>query len=152
MNKQLYQKNLFLQKTKEKFNPDVSKKTDDFNKSRKCMIFKKSNVIYNPITNTVPTNITNQKDLELTKDTVISNLSSIVLNKKKEREVQESTLKPIKQKIVINNQFQKEEVTEFLDLKNEQTKYLDSHNKFIQTNKNKYDDIMNNLKNLGIIN
>ena len=45
MNKQLYQKNLFLQKTKEKFNPDVSKKTDEYDKSRKCMIFKKSNII-----------------------------------------------------------------------------------------------------------
>jgi hypothetical protein len=151
MNKHLYQKNLFLQKTKEKYNPDVLKKKEEFDKNRKVNIFKKSNVTYNPITNNTPTNITNQKDLELTKDTVIPDLNKVITQKKKEREDQELTLKPLKQKIV-DNPLQKEEVVEFIDLKSEQTKYMDTHNKCIQTNKNKYDDIMNNLKILGIIN
>lgn len=151
MSKQLYQNNLFLQKTKEKFNPDVLKKKIEFDKNRKINIFKKSNVTYNSITNNIPNTIKTQKDLELPKDDVISDLDSVILKKKKEREDQGVLLKQHKQKLIVPNKSE-EENTEFIELKSEQNKYLDTHKKTIETNKNKYDDIMNDLKNLGILN
>jgi hypothetical protein len=154
MNKQLYQNNLFLQKTKEKFNPDVLKKKNEFDKNRKINIFKKSGVTYNSITNNTPNTIKTQKDLELPKDDVISDLECVILKKKKERDDQETLLKQHKQpkqKLIVPDKID-DEPTEFIELKSEQNKYLDSHKKTIETNKNRYDDIMNDLKNLGIIN
>lgn len=151
MNKQLYYKNLFLQKSKDKFNPDVIIKKDEFDKNRKINIFKKSTVTYNSITNQTPNNIKNQKDLELGKDSAIGDLENIIMQKKKEREDQDILLKPQKQKLVLNDNVDNNN-QDFNELKNEQTQYLNTQNKIIETNKNKYDDIMNNLKNLGILN
>jgi hypothetical protein len=152
MNKQLYQKNLFLQKSKDKFNPDVIMKKDEFDKNRKVNIFKKSTVTYNSITNQIPNNIKNQKDLELGKDSAITDLENIILQKKKEREEQDILLKPQKQKLVLNDNINDNKNQDFNDLKTEQTQYLDTQKKIIEINKNKYDDIMNNLKDLGILN
>jgi hypothetical protein len=152
MNKQLYQKNLFLQKSKDKFNPDVIIKKDEFDKNRKVNIFKKSTVTYNSITNQIPNNINNQKDLELSKDSAITDLENIIMQKKKEREEQDILLKPQKQKLVLNDNINTDKNQDFNDLKTEQTHYLNTQKKIIETNKNKYEDIMNNLKNLGILN
>jgi hypothetical protein len=151
-NKQLYQKNLFLQKSKDKFNPDVITKKDDFDKNRKINIFKKSTVTYNSITNQIPNNIKNQKDLELGKDSAIIDLENIIMQKKKEREDQDILLKPQKQKLVLNDNINDNKNQNFNELKTEQTQYLNTQKKIIETNKNKYDDIMNNLKDLGILN
>lgn len=151
-NKQLYQKNLFLQKSKDKFNPDVITKKNDFDKNRKINIFKKSTVTYNSITNQIPNNIKNQKDLELGKDTAITDLENIIMQKKKEREDQDILLKPLKQKLVLDDNINDNRNQNFNELKTEQTQYLNTQKKIIETNKNKYDDIMNNLKDLGIIN
>jgi hypothetical protein len=151
-NKQLYQKNVFLQKSKDKFNPDVLKKKDDVDKNRKINVFKKSSTTYNSITNHTPENIKSQKDLELQKDSVIQNLESIIMQKKKEREDQDILLKPQKQKLVLNDIINDNINQDFNELKTEQTQYLNTQKRIIETNKNKYDDIMNNLKNLGILN
>ena len=152
MSKHLYQKNLFLQKSKDKFNPDVITKKDEFDKNRKVNIFKKSTVTYNSITNQIPNNIKNQKDLELCKDSAISDLENIIMQKKKERDDQDILLKPPKQKLVLNDDINDNKNQDFNELKTEQTQYLNTQKKIIETNKNKYDDIMNNLKNLGILN
>jgi len=151
-NKQLYQKNLFLQKSKDKFNPDVIMKKDEFDKNRKVNIFKKSTVTYNSITNQIPNNIKNQKDLELGKDSAIVDLENIIMQKKKEREEQDILLKPHKQKLVLNNNINDNKNQDFNELKTEQTQYLNIQKKIIETNKNQYEDIMNNLKDLGILN
>ena len=151
-NKQLYQKNVFLQKSKDKFNPDVLKKKDDIDKNRKTNVFKKSNTTYNSITNNTPENIKSQKDLELQKDSVILNLESIIMQKKKEREEQEILLKPQKQKIIIEDNIEQKKIQDFNEMKEEQTEYLNTHKKVVEDNKNRYDDILCNLKNLGILN
>jgi len=151
-NKQLYQKNVFLQKSKDKFNPDVLKKKDDVDKNRKINVFKKSNTTYNSITNHTPESIKSQKDLELQKDSVIQNLESIIMQKKKEREEQEIQLKPQKQKIIIEENIEQKKIQDFNEMKEEQTEYLNTHKKVVEDNKNRYDDILCNLKNLGILN
>jgi len=151
-NKQLYQKNVFLQKSKDKFNPDVLKKKDDVDKNRKINVFKKSITTYNSITNHTPENIKSQKDLELQKDSVIQNLESIIMQKKKEREDQEMQLKPQKQKIIIDENSEQKKIQDFNEMKEEQTEYLNTHKKVVEENKNRYEDILSNLKNLGILN
>jgi hypothetical protein len=151
-NKQLYQKNVFLQKSKDKFNPDVLKKKDDVDKNRKINVFKKSNTTYNSITNHTPESIKSQKDLELQKDSVIQNLESIIMQKKKEREEQEIQLKPQKQKIIIDENSEQKKIQDFNEMKEEQTEYLNTHKKVVEDNKNRYEDILSNLKNLGILN
>ncbi len=151
-NKQLYQKNVFLQKTKDKFNPDVLKKKDDIDKNRKVNVFRKSNTTYNSITNHTPENIKSQKDLELQKDSVIQNIDSIIMQKKKEREEQEIQLKPAKHKLVMEDTISEKKIQDFNEMKDEQNEYLNTHKKVVETNKNRYDDILNNLKNLGILN
>jgi hypothetical protein len=149
--KQLYQKNIFLQKTKDKCNPDLIKKKEEADKSRKVNVFKKSSITYNSITNKTPTNIKTQKDLELEKDNVITNIESIVLQKKKERETQEIQFKPQKQKLLPDENIHNQKNENFIELKSEQKEYINSQKKVIESNKNKYNDIMSNLKSLGII-
>ena len=151
-NKQLYQKNVFLQKTKDKFNPDVLKAKDAIDKNRKINVFKKTNVTYNSITNNTPENIKSQKDLELQKDNAIQNIETVMAQIKKDREEQEIQLKPQKQKLIINETLEKKKIHDFNEMKEEQTEYLNTHKKVVEINKNRYDDILSNLKNLGILN
>ena len=153
MSKQLLQKNVFIQKSTEKFNPDVVKKVSIEDKNRQTVIFKQSNQTYNSITNQNPINVKTEKDLELEKDKPIDNINQIILQKKKEREEQDEKLKPVKQKILVNESVETNEVIQdFSELKNENTYFFNKQKKQIETNKTKYEDIMKNLKNLGIIN
>jgi hypothetical protein len=164
----IYQKNVFFQKSKEKYNPDVLKKKELEDKNRNSTIFKKSNITYNSITNQNPENIKSQHDLELKKDTCKLNLEQIILQKKKERDEQDLVNKPIKQKVLANGIIDNStnnidngtnnidngtnNIQNFNELKNEQTDYIIQQQKIIETNKNKYENIMKNLKELGILN
>jgi len=151
-NKQLYQKNVFLQKTKDKFNPDVLKAKEDIDKNRKLNVFKKTNVTYNSITNNTPENIKSQKDLELQKDNAIQNIETIMTQIKKDREEQEIQFKPIKQKLIMDKTNEQKKNNDFNEMKEEQNEYLNTHKKTVEINKTRYDDILCNLKNLGILN
>jgi hypothetical protein len=146
-------KNIFIQKSKDKFNPDVNKKAENEDKNRKTkQIFKKSNQTYNSITNQVPTKIETQKDLELLKDNPLDNIEQIILQKKKEREDQDITLKPVKQKILLNETSESGDIIkDFNEMKDENTQCIKQQKKIIENNKNKYEDIIKNLKNLGIV-
>jgi hypothetical protein len=150
MSKQLLQNNIFYQQSKNKSNPDVLVKKTTTEKSRAENIFKKNSVVYNSITNQTLTDIKTQKDLELNKDIPINNIEKILADKAKERQDQEILCKPIKQKIVMENK-SIESTQVFTDLKKDLNDYANKQNIEIQTNKNKYVNIMNNLKNLGII-
>ena len=55
--------NVFLQKSKDKYNPDVTQKKSVLDKTRKENIFKKNTVVYNSITNQVPENVRSHKNL-----------------------------------------------------------------------------------------
>lgn len=153
MSKQLIQKNVFVQKSQDKFNPDVIKKVESEDKNRQVSVFKKTNQVYNSITNKNPENIKSQKDLELEKDNPLNNIEQIILQKKKEREEQDEKLKPVKQKVLINENIESQDVIQnFTELKNENSEFFNQQKKIIETNKNKYEDIMKNLKKLGIVN
>jgi len=141
--------NIFLQKSKDKFNPDVISKKTSIEKDRKNYIFKKNDIVYNSITNLTPNNIKTTKDLELQKDTPICNLDLLLAEKTKERNEQEIINKTTKQKIIINNN---EQTQTYNELKSELLDFTNLQKNEIKTNKNKYENIIDNLKNLGIIN
>ena len=153
MNTQI-KKNVFLQKSKDKYNPDVNQKECTLKKTRKENVFKKNNVVYNSITNQVPENIRSHRDLELDKDIAISNLNQLIEKKNNERKALEEEFKQKnpKQKIIMADNTTTEKTTIFPEMKKIQNDYLIQHNKKVEINKNKYGDIMKNLKDLGIIN
>lgn len=153
MNNQV-KNNVFLQKSKEKYNPDIQQKKNNLEKIRKENIFKKNNVIYNSITNQIPENIKSYKDLELEKDNIITNINQLIIQKNEERTALEEEFKQKnpKQKIIMSDNKNNEKIATFDEMKKIQSEYIIHHNKKIETNKNKYNNIMNNLKDLGIIN
>lgn len=146
--------NVFLQKSKDKYNPDVNQKKCNLEKTRKENVFKKNTIVYNPITNQVPENIKSYKDLELEKDVAIDNINQVIAKKTEERIALEEEFKQKnpKQKIIMTDNTTTDKPLTFTEMKNIQTEYSIHHKKKIETNKNKYDDIMKNLKDLGIIN
>ena len=146
-------KNVFIQKSNKKFNPDILKKVEFEDKNRTQSVYKKSNQTYNSITNQNPENIKTQKDLELEKDNPLDNIEQIILQKKKEREEQDDKLKPVKQKVLLNESNESSVMIQnFNELKNENTEFFNQQQKIIDNNKNKYESIMKNLKHLGIVN
>jgi uncharacterized protein YbcC (UPF0753/DUF2309 family) len=145
----LLEQNIFFKMNKTKYNPDINVKNEEIKNEREINIFKKSNTTYNSITNHVPEDIKSQKDLELNKDKPIQNIEDLIMNKAKERLEQEQLLKPIKQKILVNSE--NETIQNFNDLKNDQVNFTNEQIKIINNNKNKYENILNNLKNLGIL-
>jgi hypothetical protein len=153
MNNQI-SNNIFLQKSKEKYNPDIIQKKNNLDKIRKENIFKKNTIVYNSITNQVPENIMSYKDLELEKDVTINNINQLIAKKTKERNELEEEFKQKtpKQKIVMHDNTVNNNSSTFNEMKKIQSEYIIDHTKKIETNKNKYDHIMKNLKDLGIIN
>ena len=147
----ILQKNIFLQQTKDKYNPDVISKKNIIEKDRKNNIFKKNEIVYNSITNISHTNIKTHKDLELQKDKPLNNLTELLAEKNKERCEQEIITKLPKQKVIINN-LNNEKVQTYSELKSEQINFTSLQENEIKQNKNKYENIIDNLKNLGILN
>lgn len=143
--------NIFLQQSKDKYNPDVLSKKNTIEIDRKNNIFKKNDLVYNSITNIVQTNIKTHKDLELQKDTPLNNFSVLLAEKNKERIEQEIITKLPKQKIIVNN-LNNEKVQTYNELKSEQIEFANLQENEIKQNKNKYENIIDNLKNLGILN
>ena len=147
--------NIFLKKSKEKYNPDVNQKKCNLEKTRKENVFVKNNIVYNSITNQIPENIRSYKDLELEKDVIINDIEQLIIKKNDERNAleQEFKQKNPKQKMIISEDNSvNDNPSTFTEMKKIQCEYAVHHNKKIETNKNKYDDIMKNLKDLGIIN
>ena len=148
----LLEKNIFYQKCKDKSNPDVLIKKSTTEKTRTEVVFKKSDLVYNSITNNVPENIRSQKDLELKRDLPLTNLELLIQQKNSERIEEDNNNKLIKQKVIVNDDIKTNDNLVHKELKNEQIEFSKIQNNKIKNNKDRYDDIINNLKNLGIIN
>jgi hypothetical protein len=146
----LLKNNIFVQKSKEKFNPDILEKKNNLEKDRNNNIFRENKYIYNSITNNTPDVIKNIKDLELKKDLPINNMKNILEEKNKERLEQELKQNELNRnnnkKIIFDDLISNNESCLHNNLKNEQNDFIKS----TDTTK-KYNNIVNNLKNLGII-
>jgi hypothetical protein len=146
--------NVFLVKSQKKYNPDINQRKNELEKVRKENIFKKNTVVYNSITNQIPENIKSPRDLELEKDAAINNIDKLIEKKKEERCALEEEFKQNnpKQKMIMTNKINNTKIATFNEMKEIQSEYAMTHTKKVETNKNKYDGIMKNLKDLGIIN
>ena len=118
---------------KDKFNPDIEDKIKNKEHERNSTKYNLNTTIYNPITGIVPHNITSNKDLKLNLDTSQIEIKKLIQEKERERREQDATYKPQQTKIVINN--------------NE-----DNCMKINSTSENNKYNILNSLKNLGILN
>jgi hypothetical protein len=134
--------NIFVRNKKEKFNPDVDSKLQEKEKERTNARFEMSNTIYNPIIGIAPEKVTNSKDLLLNIDKNKKNIKELIQEKENERIKQDEIYKPVKNKVT-NQPIKQEYISQntFIDLKKNN----------IQKVENKNNDILNNLKSLGIL-
>lgn len=115
---------------KEKFNPDINDKIKNKEHERNSTKYNLNTTIYNPITGIIPQIITSNNDLKLDINSNQIDIKKLIMDKERERLEQDETYKPQQTKIV--NKI--------------------SHN--VESNKsenNKY-NILNSLKDLGILN
>jgi hypothetical protein len=144
--------NIFFKNKKDKFNPDVinnlSKKTSE----RKKTEFLESKIIYNGITNDVPTKIKNSDDLKLDIDESIDSntMKKIIKQKEDERNKQDYDLKPIKLKCLPENLIIDKHIENFEELKTNSESHIKKTEQEQSHQKLKYDNIISNLKDLGI--
>ena len=157
------EKNIFI-KTDKKYNPDINDKITLKSNERNNTTFNLSTNIYNPITGVVPQTIKSNKDLILEKDKQISStdIKTLILQKEQERLQQDSTLKPVKSKIITNSvqsdihnepvcQQEKDQPDRTNYIKTFQDLKYGSNNNNKNTGTKKYDNILDGLKDLGII-
>lgn len=145
-------KNIFYNKSIQKSNPDILIKKNKLNNDRKDTIFKKNNVVYNSITNSIPGNINSHNDLLLDKDKPIENINNIISKKMMERQ-EEDKYKPLKQKIIVDTAAKDgDEFNTYNDQKQIYNNFSTIQIKQMNENKNKHQTILKDLKDLGIIN
>ena len=144
--------NIFFKNKKDKFNPDVinnlSKKTSE----RKKTEFIESKIIYNGITNDVPNKIKNSNDLKLDIDESIdtNTMKKIIKQKEDERSKQDYDLKPQKLKCLPDNLIIDKHIENFDELKKNSEFHIKKTIQEQTQQKSKYDNIISNLKDLGI--
>lgn len=144
--------NIFFKNKKDKFNPDVinnlSKKTSE----RKKTEFIESKIIYNGITNDVPNKIKNSNDLKLDIDESIdtNTMKKFIKQKEDERSKQDYDLKPQKLKCLPDNLIIDKHIENFDELKKNSESYIKKTVQEQSVQKSKYDNIISNLKDLGI--
>jgi len=152
--------NIFLKMNKNKFNPDVEQKLKIKENERDSSKFELQTTIYNPITGIIPNRINSVKDLVLEKDTTLDkiNIQKRISEKNNERELQNNSFKPTKTKVINNEVREVREIVKAQPVNN--TNYIEtfedmkrgSVNTNKPPNKKNYNNIMDGLKELGIIN
>jgi hypothetical protein len=135
--------NIFFKNKKEKFNPDLPDKMTQKEQERVNTEFKRITTIYNPITNVIPTKINNQNDLKLKIDINNNNIQKMIQQKSNERSEQDKEFKPTKTKITPSTNT--DSINTFDTLKK------NSEVKNNVENTKKYNNILDSLKELGII-
>lgn len=162
--------NIFFKVKKDKFNPDIEGLTNQKEKERIEVKFDRTKTIYNPITGIIPKNIKDANDLVIDniKPTSILQINKMIKDKEKERKEQDIKLKPVKTKVINNNLSNNVETIEQTEVVVEkkqivQRNYLQTHSDLKNgsvtninsqgvVNKSNYNNILDNLKDLGIIN
>jgi hypothetical protein len=149
--------NIFIKMKKEKFNPDIEPKLKNKELERDNTKFEMSNLIYNPITGKIPEKITNTNDLIISKDNTLdkADIKKLIIEKEKERLNQDNQYKPVQTKVINNNPvIQSNKV-------NSTQNYIETYEELKRGSQNKsnqidnkgknYDNILEGLKDLGII-
>jgi hypothetical protein len=141
--------NIFVKK-KTKYNPDVEVNMKSKEDERNNMKFNLSTTIYNPITGIIPTKLNSSSDLVLPKEpNMNTNIMNMLKMKENERKQQIEQIKPIQTKILNNNQ-----LVNGVGNNNYIETFTDMKSNSINTNQeknNNYNNILDGLKDLGII-
>ena len=133
--------NIFI-KNKKKFNPDINQKYSTKETERLNTTFDIGTNIYNPITNIIPDKVNSQNDLQIKLNNNI-NLKERIAEMELERNLQDLKYKPVQSKIIPDNQkIQNMDINTFNDLKN---------NSVVNKENKKYNNVLGNLKELGIL-
>jgi len=143
--------NIFFKNKKDKFNPDVISGLSKKSSERRQTNFAESKNIYNPITNEVPKQVKNVKDLRLNLDTFMPNTKSLLTQKMDERNRQEYDLKPQKLKTLPQNLIVDKHINNFDELKKSSETHIKTVLDEKNNQKNNYNDIINSMKNLGLL-
>ena len=144
--------NIFFKNKKEKFNPDVIANLTKKNGERKVNNFKQTGTIYNPITNNLPKEIKGPKDLMIKTVDNFDDIKKLINVKKDERSKQDQELKPQKVKALPDNLIVDKHIENFEELKKSAEDHQEAYSSVKTQQKSKYNDIMLNLKKLGILN
>uniref|UniRef100_A0A6C0EE44 Uncharacterized protein n=1 Tax=viral metagenome TaxID=1070528 RepID=A0A6C0EE44_9ZZZZ len=125
-----------------KYNPDIELKykSKELERNEK---YKLNNLIYNPITNIIPNNIQSSEDLILKIDDDKYDFKKLLMEKEKERSQILINFNETNDKVIVNENINSSSIKTFYDLKETSTN---------MNNNNKYNDLLNELKDLGIIN
>lgn len=144
--------NIFFKNKKDKFNPDVINNLSKKTLERKKTEFIESKIIYNGITNDVPNKIKNSNDLKLDIDESIdtNTMKKFIKQKEDERNKQDYDLKPQKLKCLPDNLIIDKHIENFDELKKNSESYIKKTVQEQSVQKSKYDNIISNLKDLGI--
>jgi hypothetical protein len=168
--------NIFVKMKREKYNPDVDDKLKGKESEREKARFELTTSIYNPITGQVPAQIRSNNDLILQKDTAYSSIDikKLIMEKENERINQDIQYKPIKTKVINNNpqssqisignsantsntndNYNQQPRTNYIEtyeeLKKGSSYTKNEQDKAVINNKEKYNNILDGLKDLGII-
>ena len=165
--------NIFVKMKRDKFNPDIENKLKGKEGEREKTRFDFSTSIYNPITGVIPAQIRSNNDLVLEKDCAYSNtdIKKLIMEKENERVLQDSQYKPIKTKVINNNpqstninignydnsqdNVQQQSRTNYIEtyeeLKRGSEHIKNEQANSVNQNKEKYNNILGGLKDLGII-
>ncbi len=165
--------NIFVKMKRDKFNPDVENKLKGKEVERDKTKFDLTTSIYNPITGVVPAQIRSNNDLILEKDCAYSNndIKKLIMEKANERASQDIQYKPVKTKVINNNpqgnsnvnqinqsnpdNYQQQSRTNYIEtyeeLKRGSSNMKNEQAKAVNQNKEKYNNILDGLKDLGII-
>ena len=159
--------NIFVKMKRDKFNPDVENKLKGKESEREKTRFDLTTNIYNPITGVVPAQIRSNNDLILEKDCAYSNtdIKKLIMEKENERVSQDIQYKPVKTKVINNNpqmssgqnqdNYQQQSRTNYIEtyeeLKRGSANVKIEQAKSVNQNKEKYNNILDGLKDLGII-
>jgi len=139
----------FKNKNKDKFNPDINNKLKTKEDERTENIFTSSKTIYNPITGVIPTNIKCANDLILKTENNKVDIKKLIMEKENERLSQDNLYKPVKTKTtndtIVNNSNKN-----YIETFNELKRSTNTNNKE-NNNDSKYNNILEGLKDLGII-
>ena len=145
--------NIFFKNKKDniKHNPDVISNLSKKNNERKKNDFKSSPTVYNAITNIVPKDIKGPKDLLLDTNKPYDDLKKLINQKKTERSNQDHELKPQKIKALPENLIVDKHIGNFEELKKTSESHIKNTMQILTQQKTKYNDIMLNLRKLGIL-
>ena len=139
-------------KNSKKFNPDVNFNMKKKQSNRDNLKFNPQKKFYNSITNVIPNKVRNSKDLLLKQDKSCININKLIAERESTRSKENNVFQQYHKgnKRTEPNQMEYNP-NSFQDLRKSQLQYQNKINKQHKREKSNMDNIMDGLKELGIL-